>query len=146
VSDITAVWDLLRARAEANITLPMFWQHETNELPDTPESFVYFEIDPARPFLAGFGGGQGNNRYRSGADFNAFVFVPVGQGVRVALQQAETVAALFRSFRSGDISCFEASVHPVGQGAEITPPGLSSAAGNYACAVAIVSLSFDQIG
>jgi hypothetical protein len=37
-------------------------------------------------------------------------------------------------------------VHPVGKGAEMIPPGLDSAAGNYACAVAIIDMHFDQIG
>jgi hypothetical protein len=63
-----------------------------------------------------------------------------------ALTRGETVAAAFRSFRSDDVSCFGAGVHPVGKGTEIIPPGLESAAGNYAASVVIVDCFFDQIG
>jgi hypothetical protein len=150
-TDVTGAMAALRTRAEAVLTaLPLFWQDEDNAgaLPDTPRTFVYFELDTLRPFLAGFGGGRSNNLYRNPAELHGFVFVPIGQGLPVALAAAETVAAAFRSYRSAgnEVSCFEASVHPVGKGAEIVPQGLSSAAGNYACAVAIVVLQFDQVG
>lgn len=146
MSSIVTAWSALRSRAEANITLPMYWPDENIELPDTPASFVYFFMENFRAFLAGFGGGAGNNLWRNPAELHAFAFVPVGQGVAVAMTHAETVAALFRSFRSSDVSCFAASVHPVGKGAEIIPAGLDPAAGNYAAAVAIIDLHFDQIG
>ena len=53
-----------------------------------------------------------------------------------------------RSARIGRAGClcFDATLHPVGKGEALVPPGLSSAAGNYACVVVRVSLHFDQIG
>jgi hypothetical protein len=137
----------LKARAVDNLgTLPMYWPHEVIELPDTPVTFAYFEFITSQAELAGFGSGRGANLYRNPAEWIAYVFVPIGQGLTVALTQAETIAALYRSYRTSVISCFAASVEPVGQGADLVPPGLRSAAGNYACAIVRVDLFFDQIG
>ncbi len=74
------------------------------------------------------------------------MFVRRGQGLTIALSLAETVAAAFRSWREGAVSCFDATVHPLGEGEALAPPGLSSAVSNYACAVVSVSLHFDQVG
>jgi hypothetical protein len=147
VTTLATAFAALRTRAEANITtMPLHWPNESNELPDEASPFVYFDIDTFPASIASFGGGRGNNRYRNGAEFRAYVFVPVDWGLNEALTRGETVAAVFRSYRDADISCFGASVHPVGKGTEIIPPGLESAAGNYACAVVIVDMFFDQIG
>ena len=146
MTTIAAAWGVLRSRAESSISLPMYWPNESIRLPDTPTAFVYFEIDPQLAFVAGFGGGRGANLYRNQADLNAFVFVPVEEGIELAMTYGETVAAVFRSFRDANVSCFEASVHPIGRGAELTPPGLSAIAGNYFCAVVIVAMHFDQVG
>lgn len=140
-----AAWAVLRARAEANVTLPMFWQFETNEISDTAEAFVYFEMVGQPAGFIEVGGGRGANRYRHNAEFNAFVFVPIGWGMQDALNRAEAVATLFRSFHESGVSCEGAEIHPVGEGAQLVPPGLQSAAGNYACAVVRVPLHFDQI-
>ncbi len=147
MTTIVTAFAALRTRAEANITtMLLFWPNENNNLPNQPEPFVYFDIDTFPAVAASFGGGRGNNRYRNAAEFRAYVFVPVDWGLTEALTRAETVAAVFRSHRSDDVSCFGASVHPVGKGTEIIPPGLESAAGNYACAAVIVDMFFDQIG
>jgi hypothetical protein len=147
MTTIVTAFAALRALAEANITtMPLRWPDENNELPDEASPFVSFVIDPTKARIAGYGGGRGNNLYRNEAEFQAFVFVPIGWGIAEALTRAEAVAAVFRSYRDDNISCFGASVHPVGKGAEMIPPGLDSAAGNYACAVAIIDMHFDQIG
>jgi hypothetical protein len=147
MTTIATAFAALRTRAEAQITtMPLKWPNENNELPDTAEPFVYFDIDTFPTGIASFGGGRGANRYRNSAEFRAYVFVPVDWGMNEALTRGETVAAAFRSFRSDDVSCFGAGVHPVGKGTEIIPPGLESAAGNYACAAVIVDMFFDQIG
>ena len=147
-TDLAGALAIIRARAEAQITtLPLYWQDEDNfDLPDEPAPFVYFEVIARRGRIAGFGAGRGANLYRTPAELNAYVFVPRGMGLPAAAVLAETVAAAFRSFRSGGLSCFDATLHPVGEGEALVPPGLSSAAGNYACVVVSVSLHFDQIG
>jgi hypothetical protein len=147
-TDLAGTLAIIRARAEAQITtLPLYWQDEDNfDLPDEPAPFVFFEMIVRRGRIAGFGAGRGANLYRTPAELNAYVLIPRGQGLPVAATYAEAVAAAFRSFRSGGVSCFEATLHPMGEGEALVPPGLSSAAGNYACVVVSVSLHFDQIG
>lgn len=147
MTTISDAWAAIQARAAAQITtLPLLWQHVDNTLPDTPAPFVYIEMNPGRARLASFGGGRGDNRWRQQGEIQAYVFVPRGQGLAVALGYAETVAAAFRSYRDATISCFGASVMPVGQGSDLAPPGMTSVAGNYACAAVAVDFFFDQIG
>lgn len=147
MASIVTALAALRERAESQITtMPLMWPDENNEPPDDPAPFVYFFLDTLPANLAGFGGGAGSNLWRNEAELQGFVFVPVGWGITEAVTRAETVAAAFRSYRTADISCFGASVHPVGKGSELIPPGLENAAGNYACAVALVDMYFDQIG
>lgn len=138
-------WAALRARAVAEIDLPKAWQFENNELPDTPAAFVYLEMVTDRAGFIEIGGGRGANRYRHNAELNAFIFVPVGQGMQEALDQAEPVAAAFRSYRTGGVSCQGAVIQPIGEGAALVPPGLQSAAGNYACVLVSVPVYFDQV-
>lgn len=140
-----AAWAALRARAEANVTMPMLWQFETNELSDAAEAFVYFEMVTEGARFIEVGGGRGANRYRHATQFNGFVFVPVGWGMTDALTRAEAVAAAFRSYHTSVVSCDGAEIHPVGEGSQLVPPGLQSAAGNYACCVVVVPVTFDQL-
>lgn len=136
----------------ASNPVPLRWQNETAdslgniELPDTPSPFIYAEFltDPAQ--LVSFGGGRFANRYRNPARLDAYVFVPKGEGLDQAESIAEQIAALFRSYRDSNISCFDATVYPGGDGASLTPPGLSSEVGSYFWAVCECSLFFDQIG
>ena len=147
MADSATAYAALKARAVDNLgSLPLYWQDEVNTLPDTPAAFAYFELITSQAEIAGFGGGRGANLYRNPSEWLAFVFVPHGQGLAVALAQAETIAALYRSYRTGDVSCFAASVQPMGEGADLIPPGLRSAVGNYACALVVVDLYFDQTG
>lgn len=137
----------LKARATAQIAgLPLYWQDETNVLPRIPGPFVYFELDTSRGRLAGFGGGRGRNLYRTAGELVGWVFWRRGEGLGVGLAHGETVAAAFRSWRSDAVSCFGATVQPVGEGASLVPPGLASPAGNYSCVAVVVALSFDQVG
>src|SRR6266403_1639522 len=111
------------------ITFPIYWQGEdVPPLPDTPSTFAFVvfnnEGSGGRP--AAYGGGQGANLYRNRAFLEAFVFVPSGEGLSVATDAAELVAASLRSFRSGSISCFAADAKPVGPGSSISVPGLTS--------------------
>jgi hypothetical protein len=150
VTTASAAYAVIRARLEANTPAGLTalrWQNEDGAaLPDTPAAFAYTEFltDPAT--LVSFGGGVGANRYRNPARIECFIFVPRGQGLTVATDLAEQVASVFRGFRDADISCFEASVFPGGDGASIKPPGLSSEVDNYFWAVAEVSLFFDLVG
>lgn len=132
--------------------VPLRWQNEkvdslgNEELPSDPSPFVYVEFLTERADLVSFGAGRGANRYRTPARVDAYVFVPMGHGLDEAEQIAEQIAALFRSYRDADISCFDATVYPGGDGASLKPPGLSSEVGNYFYAVTEISLFFDQIG
>jgi hypothetical protein len=115
-------------------------------LPDTPSPFVYWEFITDRASLVGFGGGRGANLYRNPARLDAYVFVPTDEGLDEAEAIAEQIAALFRSYRDSNISCFDATVFPGGDGSSIKPSGLNSPVGNYFYTVAEISLYFDQIG
>lgn len=140
----------IRARLEAAaFTFPLRWQGEDGgPLPDEPTTFAFvvFNNDGSGRGPAAFGGGRGANLYRNQATVEAFVFSPNGEGLSVATDAAETLAALLRSYRGNGISCFSADVIPVGEGSKIAPPGLASEVSNYQCAVAEISLHFDQIG
>ena len=148
----STAYGVLRGILEAGVSLPLRWQNEDADsqgnaaLPDTPAPFLYTEFltDPAE--LVSFGGGRGANRYRNPARLDVYVFVPRGWGLAAATDYAETAAALFRSFRDTNVSCFGASVHPGGDGASLKPPGLSSEVANYFYAVTEVDLFFDLVG
>lgn len=150
----SAAYAVIKARLETNkpTGLVLRWQNVdedsdgNTQLPDTPSAFAYTEFltDPAQ--LVSFGGGRTNNRYRNTARIVTYVFVPRGQGLAVATDYAEQVATIFRSYRDNDISCFESSVFPGGNGADLKPPGLSSEVDNYFWASVEVALFFDLIG
>jgi hypothetical protein len=135
--------------ATASLTFPIYWQGEdVPPLPDTPSTFAFVvfnnEGSGGRPMA--FGGGLGNNLYRNRAFLEAFVFAPEGEGLSVATDAAELVAASLRSFRSGSISCFASDAKPVGPGSSISVPGLTSVVSSYMCAVAEATITFDLIG
>lgn len=145
----------IRARIEGGgLAFPRRYQGEDKGsngntlLPNTPETFAYivFNNNGSGRGPAAFGGGAGRNLYRNQASVEAYVFAPSGEGLSVATDAAESIAALLRSYRDSYISCFSADVIPIGQGSSLTPPGLQSEVSNYMCAVAEVSLHFDQIG
>lgn len=143
----------IRARLEASgsgISIPLRWQGEDGgPLPDTPAAFAFivFNNEGSGGAPAAYGGGLGANLYRNRAFVEAFVFAPNGEGMSVALDHAETIAAWLRSYRTSAISCYSADVLPVGPGASVVPAGLSSSeVSNYMAAVAEIVLTFDQIG
>jgi hypothetical protein len=147
-ASIVAVWAAIQARATAEITgLPLLWQDETNAIPDLPQPFAFLELVTERARVIEIGGGRGANRHRYPGELHVFVFVPRGEGLARALALAEPVAAAFRSYRLADVVSFSgASVHPVGEGADLVPPGVAAAAGNYAAAVVVAPLTYDQLG
>lgn len=148
----TEAYAILRARLEAGMDIPVRWQNEDADsqgnvaIPNTPAAFAYAEflLDPAE--AVGVGGGRYNNIYRNPARLDIYIFVPRGWGLPPALDYAERAAALFRSYRDEHVSCFDATVYSGGGGASLTPPGLTSEAGNYFYAVAEASLWYDQVG
>lgn len=150
MTTITQAFSAIRSKLEEvpTITTFRFQGEDGGPLPGTPEAFAYVEMEN---FGAGrgpvaFGGGRGNNLYRNEGQINAFVFTPNGQGLAVTVALAEQVAARLRSYRDSDISCFSASVHPIGEGTSIAPKGLNSEVNNYTCAVVEIAFHFDQIG
>jgi hypothetical protein len=156
MATITSAFAAIRSRLEAvaitdaqGNTLPFRWQGEDGgDLPDTPRAFAYVELENfgAGRYPVGYGGGSGNNLYRNEGLVNAYVFVPNGHGLSVAVALGEQVAARLRSYRDSTISCFSASVHPIGDGTSIAPDGLRSEVNNYTCAVVEIAVMFDQTG
>lgn len=148
----TQAYQALRGVLEAGMSLPLRWQNEDADsngavaLSDTPAAFIYTEFNTDQAELVGFGGGRFSNLYRNPARLDIYIFVPRGQGLTVALDYAETAAALLRSYRDSSVSCFGASVYPGGDGAALQPPGLASEVNNYYYSVAEVSLFFDLVG
>lgn len=149
----SAAYTVLRNRLAANTSLPIRWRGDdtdsagSGDLPDTPTTFLFCWFEPMPAVIAGFGGGRGANLYRNQALLNIFVFVPRGDGSEtVALDHGETIAAIFRSFRDSDVSCFGASVLSGGPGSDIAPPGLRSEVNLYSFALIEVELHFDQTG
>jgi hypothetical protein len=138
---------LLKARAAEQITtLPLYWREDGQViLPDEAAPFVYFELEARRGRLVAFGSGRGGNLYRNPSELRAYVFVPHGLGLETAPTYAETVAVAFRSYRSGGLSCSDATLFPAASASDF-PDQASSAAGNYTCVMVIVSLTYDQIG
>ena len=145
-------YTVLRGILEAGMSIPLRWQNEdadsqgSTTLPDTPTAFAYTEFNTDSAELVSYGGGRGANRYRNRAHLDIYVFVPRGWGMTYATDYAEQAAALFRSYRDDDVSCFGASVYPGGDGAELQPPGMRSEVTNYYYAAASVDLWYDLIG
>lgn len=141
------VRDVLRA----GLDIPVRWQNENADsngqvaLPSQSAIFAYVDFIVESGDLVSFGGGRGNNRYRNRARADVFVFVPRGAGLTPALDKAEAAAALLRSYRDNDISCFDATVYS-GAGSDLAPPGIRSVVTNYAYAIAEISFWFDLIG
>jgi hypothetical protein len=140
----------IRSVIEAGgLAFDLRWQGEdAPPLPNTPAmfAFIVFNNGGSGRGPVAFGGGRGANLYRNQATVEAYVFAPQGEGLSVATDGAESIAALLRSYRDSVISCSSADVIPVGDGSSITPPGLASEVSNYQCAVAEIALWFDQIG
>ncbi len=150
MTTVSAAIAAIRTRIEANTPTRVIghlrWQNEdADPLPEVPAPFLYTEIDPDKQYIAGFGGGAGGNLWRTPARANCFAFVPRGEGIASATDLAETVAALFRGYRSGDLQCFGATVYPVGTGGAGVP-GLANEADNYYAAVAEIEMHFDLVG
>lgn len=131
-------------------SFPLYWQgDDAPTLSDTPSAFAFivFNNEGSGRGPSAFGGGQGQNLYRNRALVEAFVFAPTrsAPGAASASDRAELIAARLRSFRGSSINVEAADVIFVGPGSSISVPGLG-AVNNYQCAVAEISLHFDQIG
>jgi hypothetical protein len=146
-------YTVLRGILENSVGLPpLRWQNQDEDstgkvcLPDIPAPFLYTEFLTESGSIVSFGGGRHQNRYRVPGRLDIFVFVPRGWGLLPATDYAEQAAALFRSYRDAQVSCFGATVYPGGDGANLKPIGLPSEVSNYFWASAEIELFFDQIG
>lgn len=138
----------LKARV-TGLAFTVYWQGDAAPiLPDTPTAFAYcvFDNEGSRTFPVSYGAGAGGNTYRNRALLSAYTFSPARFGSAGVLGHAETIAARLRSYRDSYVSCFAADVILIGPGSQIPVPNIGSAVNNYQCAVAEVSLHFDQIG
>lgn len=150
MTTITQAFTAIRSKLEETpaITTFRFQGEDGGPLPDNAEAFAYVELENfgAGRGPAAFGGGRGSNLYRNEGLINAYVFAPNGWGLSDTVALAEQVAARLRSYRDAYVSCFSASVHPIGDGTSIAPKGLRSEVNNYTCAVVEIAFHFDQIG
>lgn len=129
---------------------PIYWQGDAAPtLLDKPApfAFVVFNNQGSGGRPAAFGGGRGRNLFRNRVMIEVFVFSPIGSetGATPASDRAEQIASRLRGFRDVDISCYAADVIFIGPGSAISLPGLGDV-NNYQCAVAEITLTFDQIG
>lgn len=145
----SGAYDAIRSVLAA-AALPMVFQNEDAQIPTgplgQPLAFVYVELNVGRAAIVAFGGGRGANVHRNPAVLTLYVFVPRGEGLKSATDKAETLAALFRSYRDASISCFAATVIPGGPGSTIQASGVESEVDNYFWAAVEVEMHFDQIG
>ena len=146
MTDVTSAFAAIRSRLDAGAGIPLRYQAEdVGPLPATPTVFAWAELLVERSQIVAFGGGVGANTHRNYCTLLVYVFIPKGQGMATSLPTAETIAALFRSYRTADISCFESIVRPSGDGSQLAPPGERSLVNNYWYALVEVSLFFDQV-
>lgn len=143
-------YSAIRGRIEASITIPLYWQGENGPPlpnPPAPFAFIMFNNEGSGGYPISFGGGVGNNTYRNQCLVEAFCFSPSNDTLLSALGVAESIAALFRSYRDEYVSCFSADVIPIGPGSSISLPGMSDTIfADYQCVVAEVEMFFDQVG
>lgn len=132
----------IKARLAGFTALPCFYQNDNNQLSDTPASFVYVLFETHNQNHAAYGGGRGQNRWRTLGSLEMFVFVPTGQGTDDALDYAEELAVLFRGQRFGGVSCEAVQIDPNAMKAQ----AVRDLAGNYYAVSAIADLYFDQVG
>jgi hypothetical protein len=145
VTTTSQAFDALRARiGAASLPFRVIYQNEKFVLPDAPTTFVYVEFIVDRGSIVAFGGGRGNNVQRNPASLHAYVFVPQGMGLKAATDAGELIASQLGGYRDTDVSCFDATVRPGGDGMELVPPGMTSAVDGYYWARVDVELFFDQ--
>lgn len=137
---VAEVQDDVRTRMEAGFTaLPLRWANETEPLPDEPTGFVFVELitEPAR--WVAYGGGRGGNTQRTEGRVEAHVMMPVGTGVKIGQQHAESICDIFRGVRTSDGISYGA--------AEVINGAGRTEDGNY-CSVAVaeIPLFFDKTG
>lgn len=134
-----AIQALIESRHTSELPAVTFtYQNETHILPNTPATFVHVELIAEGMEIVAFGGGRGANLQRTTGRIEAHVMTPVGEGIDGGLALAEQIAAVWRSYRDADISCFAAEAFP-GEGRVED--------GNYAnSAVAIVDVHWDRTG
>lgn len=155
--DATDSFNAIRNRIEAgSLNPPIWWPNEEENsdgektLPDTPAAFIHIAFHTDRGYLAAFGGGNANNLWRNQGLIEAYYFVPRGEGLDAALDGAETIATLFRGYRTETVSCFDASVRAGTSASNLNLSALNqetqTVADNYHWAVTQVSFHYDQIG
>lgn len=122
----------------AGVTLPIRYQNEgSEELPEDGSAFVFFEVLTERNYLISFGGGVGNNTWRTDGRIEAHVYVPRNDQVLTAAGVAEMIAVAFRGFKTSLVTITSALVQPGNS---------SSYDGNYWVTYCVVGFYFDTTG
>lgn len=144
MTDVVTATTALKERAALITAVPVFWYKELNILPDSPNPFVVFELEVQRSELVGFGGGRGENLYRFSCELLGYLAVQKGRGSEYGSALAEAIAAVFRSFRDSNVSCFDSTPRPV---TDVTPDASEGVeVGNYDWYLIATTLHFDQVG
>ena len=155
MSTLAQVIASLKARDAAMITMfgtapsrLVYWdKDEKPVLPNEPAPWVFFYLETGRPGQpAGYGGGRGQNLYRTDGDLTGLIFLPKGYGLEEHAAYGEHVAAAFRSHRDSYVSCFGVEPQPAVDGSSLKPPGLDSEVVNYDCIVVQVPFHYDHVG
>lgn len=94
----------IRARMNANFTAaPIAWENAPHQPND--DAFVFFEVVSGGSEQVSIG--SPNARlYRHAGVIQAHVFVPTGKGTKLALEHADTIAAIFRGQSFNGVLCF----------------------------------------
>ncbi len=146
MTDVSGAIAALKTRSRMITSVPVFWTKENNVLPDPPKPFVFFELEVERQRIVSVGGGRGANLYRCPCELLGWLAVGRGRGAEYGAGLAESIAAVFRSFRDGDVSCGAATPRPVTGVTETAAGSMRASAGNYDWYLITVRLHFDQIG
>jgi hypothetical protein len=123
MTDISTAYTAIRSRLDGTAGLiPLRYADDVTPLPDEPEAFARVEILTDRAQLAAFGGGAGNNLWRTDARIEAQVLIPLGTDEADGLASAEAIAAVFRGQSFSGLQCLAAEVYP---------GAVTEASGNY---------------
>lgn len=146
MTDVPGAIAALKERSKMITFVPVYWAKDNNVLPDPPKPFVFFELEVARQRIASLGGGRGANLYRYPCELLGWLAIGRGRSAEHGASVAESIAAVFRSFRDGDVSCGDATPRPVTEVTEMAAGSMRASAGNYDWYLITVRLHFDQIG
>ena len=93
-------------------TIPLVFENDFYDLPDTPAAFAYIEIVGNFYDQASIGGGEGkaDNLWREWGQLHLHVMTPSGTGSGQARQYCDQMLALFTGYEIGTLTFRDASI------------------------------------